>query len=448
MKNNNTLISKELLVKLEKDFNLSSINKIALNAVTNNGAYNVAINREKLFKYQLTFSTEIKTPNITDQRSSGRCWIFAALNALRISAIEKMNLKNFELSQSYLMFYDKLEKANYFLENIIKTLNIETNSRLIMWLLENCMEDGGQWSMFTSLVKKYGVVPKEIYPESISSSATNLMNTHISEKLREYAFIIRNEYQNTKSIDKLRKLKVQMLEEIHRVLSIHNGIPPKKFYWEYTDKDDIFHSSNKEITPIEFKNKFIDYDLNEYVSLINCPAEDKKFNKHYTVDFLGNVLDGDDISYINVEIDIMKKAVIKTLKEGNAVWFGCDVGKNMLIDKGILDTDIFNFEELYNVQFKMTKGNAVEFCNSKMTHAMLITGVHEEGNKIVKWKVENSWGDKRGKKGFLVMGDNWFDRYVYQVVIPRKNIDISISKILEDKPIKLEPWDAMGSLAI
>jgi bleomycin hydrolase len=444
----NALISSKFIHELEEKFNLNPVNKFALNAVTNNGISKVAIDREKLFNYQLTFSTEIKTPNITDQKSSGRCWIFAALNALRISAIKKMNLKDFELSQSYLMFYDKLERANYFLENIIKTLDEDVNSRIIMWLLENCMEDGGQWSMFSSLIKKYGVVPKEVYPESISSSATNLMNTHISEKLREYASVIRANYQNNKSIEKLRELKNQMLEEVHNMLLIHNGIPPKQFYWNYTDKDDKFHSNNKEITPIEFKNKFIDCNLDEYVSLINCPTRDKEFNKHYTVDFLGNVVGGDDISYVNVAIDIIKKAVIKTLKTGNAVWFGCDVDKNISMDKGILDTDIFTFEELYNVQFKMTKGESVEFGNSKMTHAMLITGVHEEVNKIVRWKVENSWGEKKGKKGFLVMGDKWFDKYVYQVVVPKKNIDINISKILEDKPIKLNPWDAMGSLAI
>ena len=448
MKDDYTIISKEFIDKLEADFNLNPVNKIALNAVTNNGASKVAMDREKLFNYQLTFSTEIKTPNITDQKSSGRCWIFAALNALRISAVKKMNLKDFELSQSYLMFYDKLERANYFLENIIKTLDRDINSRLIMWLLESCMEDGGQWSMFTSLIKKYGVVPKEVYPESISSSATNLMNTHISEKLREYASVIRSNYQNNKSIDKLRELKAQMLEEIYRMLLIHNGIPPKKFYWNYNNKDDKFHGNNEEITTIEFKNKFIDCDLDEYASLINCPTRDKEFSKHYTVDFLGNIVGGDNVSYVNVEIDIMKQTAIKTLKEGNAVWFGCDVCKNISMDKGILDTDVFSFEELYNVPFTMTKGDSVELGNSKMTHAMLITGVHEEGTKIVRWKVENSWGEKRGKKGFLVMGDNWFDKYVYQVVVPKKNIDINVSKILETNPIRLEPWDAMGSLAI
>lgn len=239
-----------------------------------------------------------------------------------------------------------------------------------------------------------------------------------------------------------------MLEEVHKTLLIHNGIPPKKFYWNYTDKDDKFHSNDKEITPIEFKNKFINCNLDEYVSLINCPTQDKEFNKHYTVDFLGNVVGGDDISYVNVAIDIIKKAVIKTLKTGNTVWFGCDVSKNISMDKGILDTDIFSFEELYNVQFKMTKGESVEFGNSKITHAMLITGVHEEGNKIVRWKVKNSWGEKKGKKGFLVMGDKWFDKYVYQVVVPKKNIDINISKILKTKPIKLDSWDAMRSIAI
>ena len=444
---NMTMISHELLHKFEEEFNHNPIHTIALNAVTNNGASKVAINRQKSANYRLTFSTHINTPNITNQKQSGRCWIFAALNALRIHTVQYMDVKEFEFSQSYLMFYDKLEKANYFLESIIQTMDKRTDSRIVMWLLQHCMEDGGQWSMFTSLVKKYGVVPKIAYPESISSSATGLMNTHLSEKLREYAATIRSHYQKHQSIAALRTLKIQMLSKIYRILVIHNGIPPQNFYWDYYDQKNQFHRGGQ-ITPLAFKDKYIHTDFDHYVSLINCPTEDKSFNQHYTVGFLGNVIDGDAVSYVNVKISVMKQAVLKTLKEGIPVWFGCDVGKAISIDKGILDPETFNFESLYNVSFNMSKGQSVEFGNGSMTHAMLITGVHEQGNHIIRWKVENSWGDKKGQQGFLVMGDTWFDRHVFQVVVPRNNVDININAILKTKPTKLEPWDAMGSLAM
>ena len=345
------------------------------------------------------------------------------------------------------MFFDKLERANYFLENIIKNIKEDKDSRLMMWLLDCLMEDGGQWSMFVNLVKKYGIVPKEIYPESISSSATNLMNLHINEKLKEYACLMREKYFQNKSIEELRGLKENMLNTIYRILAIHNGIPPKEFHWNYIDKDSKFHSHQTKINPKEFLREYVGVDTSEYVSLINCPTDDKPLNKHYTVEFLGNVAEGDEVSYLNIDIDTIKQSVIKTLKQDEPVWFGCDVGKNLSIDQGILDQEAFNFAELYNTTFNMTKSAMVDYGHTKMTHAMLFTGVHEENNKPARWKVENSWGEKRGKKGFLVMGDKWFDQYVFQVVVPKRVLDDRILQILKEKAIKLKPWDAMGSLA-
>eukprot|EP00919_Chromeraceae_sp_WS-2016_P008460 GHVR01019965.1.p2 GENE.GHVR01019965.1~~GHVR01019965.1.p2 ORF type:complete len:446 (-),score=71.92 GHVR01019965.1:1845-3182(-) len=439
-------LSHEIIKKYEKDFTSKLVNKIALNSVSNNGGIKSAINRDKISDYLMTFSTEIKTPKITDQKMSGRCWIFAALNLFRVEAAKKMKLENFELSQSYLMFYDKLEKSNYFLESIIETTKEKRDSRLVTWLLENLLEDGGQWNMLTNLVNKYGVVPKEIYPESMSSGATNLMNLQIKEKLREYACTIRDEYKN-KPKEEMRCLKQEMLSNIYRILAIHNGIPPTKFHWNYRDKDFVYNVDG-DITPIEFYKKYVGIDLENYVSLINCPTLDKPFNNHYTVKYLGNIAGGSKVSYINVNTDIIKEAVIKTLKSGEPVWFGCDVGKNISIDNGVLDQEAFSFEELYSTEFKMTKASMVDYRHSKMTHAMLFVGVHEENSKIKRWKVENSWGDKKGRDGFLIMSDKWFEQYVYQVVIPKKSIDVEILRLLKDKAIELEPWDAMGSLAI
>jgi len=345
------------------------------------------------------------------------------------------------------MFYDKLERANYFLENILKTLDEAQNSRLIMWLMSQPIEDGGQWDMFVNLVAKYGVVPKEAYPESISSSATNVMNAHLNEKLRQYAWELREKHTQGHSVKQLRALKAEMLSTIYRILTIHNGVPPKKFHWSYKDKDKAFHQHDGEITPKAFFKQYVDVNLDNYVSLLSCPTKDKPFNTHYTVAYLGNLTEGRETSYLNVKMDVMKKAALKSLKAGEAVWFGCDVGKQLAMGEGIIDTDSFAFEDFYSTCFSMDKAARVDYGHSQMTHAMLLTGVHEQGKKIARWKVENSWGKERGKEGFLVMGDAWFDEYVFQVVVPKKMVDKSLLKNLKKEPVALDPWDPMGSLA-
>jgi bleomycin hydrolase len=431
----------------EEEFASSTLNKVAMHAMCHGDAQKVGLNRQTANNLPMTFSTEIAAGDITDQKMSGRCWMFAGLNLLRIKAMKKMNLKSFELSQSYIMFYDKLERSNYFLENILKTLDEEKNSRLIMWLLNNPLEDGGQWDMFVNLVEKYGAVPKELYPESVSSSSTRVMNSHLNEKLREFACQLRVKYEAGQSIEQLRALKSDMLSTIYRILTIHNGVPPKKFNWSYKDKDDKFCGSSKEVSPQEFFKKYVDIDLNDYVSLLSCPTKDKPFSKHYTVSHLGNLVEGRKISYINVGMDVMKKAALASLKDGEPVWFGCDVGKQLATDSGIIDIDSFAFEDFYSTSFAMDKAARVDYGHSQMTHAMLFTGVHEQNKKTMRWKVENSWGDKKGKKGFLVMGDAWFDEYVFQIAVHKKLVDKELLKELDKSPTILAPWDPMGSLA-
>jgi len=432
---------------MQESFNSRDANKIAMNAVCHGSALKVAMNRHIHSEFPMSFSTEIKSGDITNQKMSGRCWMFAGLNALRLKAIDKMKLKTFELSQSYIMFYDKLERSNYFLENILETLNEDITSRIVMHLLAKPIEDGGQWDMFVNLVEKYGVVPKDVYPESTSSSNTNVMNSHLNEKLREFALILRSEHQKNNSIEELRSLKSDMLQDIYKILTIHNGVPPESFHWGYKDKNDKFHQHNEKITPKGFFKKYIDVNLDDYVSLISCPTDDKPFNKNYTVSFLGNLVEGRKVSYLNVDIDTMKQAALKTLKNNNPVWFGCDVGKQLASDEGILDVNGFSFDLLYDTKFKMNKAQRVDYGHSLMTHAMLFTGVHEQNGKTTRWKVENSWGEEKGKKGFLVMSDAWFDEYVFQVVVLKDNLDKKLLKEFENDPIVLKPWDPMGSLA-
>jgi len=437
----------EAVTDFRQEFAHDKANTVALNAITQGEVNTLALNHQILAQYPLTFSEEISSGNLTNQKDTNRCWTFAALNFMRQKTIKKLSLNTFEFSQSYIMFYDKLERCNYFLENILGTLDRDTHSRLLTWLLADPMDDAGQWDMFVTVVEKYGVVPKEVYPESVSSSATKMMNSHLNEKLREYAWELRAAYSNGANIESLRTRKNDMLRVMYRVLSIHNGVPPERFHWSYRDKDNGFHTTETPVTPQEFYRQYAGVDLQDYVSLISCPTEDKPYNNHYTVGFLGNIVGGKKISYLNVDISTMKQLALNTLKTGEAVWFGCDVAKHYARREGILHSSAYQMDLLYSDLFKMDKAARVSYGHSQMTHAMLFTGVHEEQGKPTRWKVEDSFGTANNNKGFLVMSDCWFDEYVFQVVLPKAQIPENLLALLDAVPIVLNPWDPMGALA-
>ena len=302
-------------------------NRLALNAVTAGKIQVVARNREAVVRSgERTFSHLIKTPDITNQKQSGRCWMFAGLNVLRVEAMKRLKLDQFELSQTYLQFYDKLEKANWFLETMIATADEPTEGRLISFLLEDPIQDGGQWDMFADLVRKYGVVPKSVMPEAESSGESAPMNGVLRTKLREYAAELRRRKAGGAAAGALRRRKDAMLETIYRMLAIHLGRPPRAFEWQWRDSGDEFHRDG-ELTPHEFYERYVGLDLDDFVSLINCPTPDKPFGRLYTVQYLGNVVGGTPVRYVNVDIDAFKKAAVAQIAAGEPVWFGCDVGK-------------------------------------------------------------------------------------------------------------------------
>ncbi len=439
-------LTDDLLSSFRESFNQNAQNRLARNAVVNIGARKAGLNRDSVTDNVMTFSHEIETGEITDQKKSGRCWAFAGLNLLRLECMDHMNVESFEPSQSYIMFWDKLEKANYFLENVLNTLDEPTDSRLFMWLMDHPLEDGGQWDMFVNLVNKYGIVPKEVYPESSSSSSTRVMNAHVKSKLREYAAELRERNESGTPAAALRDRKREMMKTIYRILSIHNDEPPTSFEWSWRDKDDEFHDCGR-ITPTEFVEEFVDVDLSDYVSLIHCPTEDKSFRELYTVSYLGSVVEGRPVRYLNVEMDRLKTTARELIENDHAVWFGCDVGKQLARKTGILDTDTYEFDLLYDTEFRMDKARRVTYGDSRMTHAMLFTGLHLNDGEPDRWKVENSWGDTSGKDGYLVMDDDWFDEYLYQVVVPKQKLTSDEQQLLEQDPVELPPWDPMGALA-
>jgi bleomycin hydrolase len=439
-------INEELYKQMESETLARKSDNITRNSILNVGLDEIALNHQSKTDMQHTFSLELTTGKITSQNKSGRCWLFAGLNTMRFKIMKDLNLKNFELSQTYQMFFDKIEKANYFLENILETLDENTDSRIIMWLLNAPLNDGGQWDMFTSIVEKYGVVPKAVMPESFASSNSARMNQILTLKLRGYASKLRQDHQNRKTLEELKSEKKKMTFEFYRLLTMFLGIPPKKFTFEYTDKDKKFHR-DLDITPIDFYTKYVTVDLKDYISIINAPTQDKPFNKTFTVQYLGNVEGGNKVKYLNVDMKTFKELALSQLKDGVPVWFGSDVGQKMKRENGILSEDIYDYENALQSEFDLDKAGRLDYGESLMTHAMVFTGVNLIDDVPNRWKVENSWGDKNGEKGYFVMSDKWFEEYNYQIVINKKYLSKELKKIWKLEPIILKPWDPMGSLA-
>ena len=446
MLNKRMIIDNDTYNEMEEKAITRKSDNVLRNSILNVGLDEVALNHQAKTDMQHTFSLELKTGKITSQNKSGRCWLFAGLNTMRFKIMKDLNLKNFELSQTYQMFFDKIEKANYFLENILETLDEKTDSRIIMWLLNAPLNDGGQWDMFTSIVEKYGVVPKGTMPETFASSNSARMNQILTLKLRGYASILREEHRNGKTLDQLKSVKQEMVFEFYRLLTMFLGVPPKKFTFEYTDKDKKFHR-DIDITPKEFYTKYVDLNLKDYISIINAPTKDKPFNKTFTVQYLGNVEGGNSVKYLNVDIKTFKELALAQLKDGIPVWFGSDVGQKMKRENGILADDIYDYENALQSKFDLDKAGRLDYGESLMTHAMVFTGVNLINNVPNRWKVENSWGEKNGEKGYFVMSDKWFEEYTYQIVIDKKYLSEELKKAWELEPIILKPWDPMGSLA-
>ena len=440
-------ITRERYQAMEQTVREREQDKVIRNSILNVGLDESALDHDAKTKQQHTFSLEIKTGKITSQEKSGRCWLFAGLNTLRLPVMRKLNLDNFELSQSYAMFFDKLEKANYFLENILETLDEPVDSRLIMWLMKTPVQDGGQWDMFTAFVEKYGVVPKSVMPETYHSSNSARMNEILTLTLRGFAKELRDASDAGKDMMVLKSMKEEQLPEFYRMLTFFLGVPPTRFDFEYVDKTKTFHR-DADCTPKRFYNTYVKVKLTDYISVINAPTKDKRFDRTFTFQYLGNVEGAAPVKYLNLDIKTFKELALKQLGDNEPVWFGSDVGKKMKREAGILDEKIYDYERALDTAFKLEKAGRMDYGESLMTHAMVLTGVNLVDGKPNRWKVENSWGEKNGKDGYFVMSDDWFEQYVYQIVINKKYLSEAQRKAWDSEPIVLKPWDPMGSLAI
>ena len=417
------------------------------NAISHNGLLASLEKRSAAVENTPIFSLDLTKDKVSDQKASGRCWMFAALNTFRHKMIAGFQLEDFELSQAHTFFWDKYEKSNWFLEQVIATADQELTSRKVKFLLDTPQQDGGQWDMVVALFEKYGVVPKSVFPESISSSNSRELNQILNKLLRQDAQILRELRAEGAESSELQTKKEELLQEVFNFLAMNLGLPPLQFDFSYRDKDNHFHSESG-LTPQTFYQKYVDLKLDDYVSIINAPTADKPYGRSYTVEMLGNVVGSKPVRYLNVEMDRLKEMAIAQMQAGETVWFGSDVGQSSNRKAGVMAEEMHDFTASMDIRLTQDKAGRLDYSESLMTHAMVLTGVDlDENGKAKKWKVENSWGEKVGNKGYFVASDAWMDEYTYQIVVRKEFLTAAELAAYEEEPIVLAPWDPMGALA-
>ncbi len=432
-------ISSEMLNDIKKSYINHKIDGIG-NAISNNEIKKLAFNRKNVNANDIYFSNRIKSKGITDQKSSGRCWLFCSLNVIRNKVITKNSLGEFQFSQNYAFFWDQLEKANLFLQNIIENKDKPMDDKKVEWLFKNPIGDGGQWTGLVNITQKYGLVPSDIMPETKNSESTNVMSSILANKLREDGLMLRDLSTKGAKGDALQKQKTEMLGEIYKILVYCLGEPPTEFTWRYKDASGKI-SEPKKYTPVSFFKEFVNINLGDYVMLMNDPS--RPFYKLYEVEYDRHTFDGDNWKYINLPIDVIKEISKNSILDSNALYFSCDVGKQLFSEKGILDVNNYDYDNLFGIKFGMDKKQRIQTFESGSSHGMTLIAVDlDKDNKPIKWLLENSWGNA-GFEGHLIMTDKWFEEYMFRLVVNKKYVPAEVLKVLEQKAILLPPWDPM-----
>jgi bleomycin hydrolase len=433
--------------------------KMMQNALAGTDVDKVVLDHARKLSIPRSMSHHLDDWEPTDQKQSGRCWMFAGLNLLRVGVAARLGVKEFEFSQSYLQFWDKLEKANHWLESILATADRDVDDRTVAHLLASPAEGGGQWNMFLALVAKHGLVPKEVMPETESSSKTSKLNRDISAVLRRAAQDLRSRQAGGAASEELAVAKEDVLAAVHRMLCLHLGTPPTSFVWQWRDSDKVFHRDG-ELTPREFVERYVTLPSEDYVCLVHDPRSSSPFGRTFTVEHLGNVVGAPQVVYLNVEMSVIKRLTAEALvgsadRPAEPVWFGCDVGQMLDGSLGLWHASLYDYDELYGTQDLgpvLSKSDRLYHHGTAMTHAMLLTGVNlvdGPGGASVptRWRVENSWGTEKADKGFWTMDDSWFDEYVFEVAVPRSALPEELRDAFDQEPIVLPAWDPMGALA-
>lgn len=438
-------ISNDLLMQLREEE--SAKVALARNAATQVGIEAASLNREKIQHTSTAVSHRLDDWKATSQKKSGRCWLFSSLNFLRSRARESLGIKNFEFSQSYVFFWDKFERANWFLTDIIATSDEPVDGRLVQFLLGDVLGDGGQWDMAVSVYMKYGLVPKEVMPESEASTNSRPMNARLRAVLHIGALRLREAIAAGASAEEVDTQRRKILADVWKILVVCLGEPPVRFNWQWRDDEGNFHRDG-EITPHEFYERHVGVDLSEYICLVDDPRPENPKGSMETVEHLGNVVGGRPIRYLNAPVEDIKRIAAAQIAAGEAVWFGADVSQPYDRGLGFFVTGIHDYDGLFDVDFSSTKLERVRSGESAMDHAMLFTGVDlDEAGQPRAWRVENSWGDEPGDSGFFTMDDQWFTDNVFEVVVPKSALPEDLAAAVDSEPIVLPAWDPMGTLA-
>jgi len=430
------VLDKAIISAYSKIFNADKSNVARQNALANNSIKSLSVDKATRTRQQHFFSDKIDVKGISNQKSSGRCWMFAGLNILRPVVIDKYDLEEFEFSQNFLFFYDKLEKSNLFLNQMILMRERDIHDRELAFLLDAPIGDGGQWNMVVDLVAKYGLVPMIAMPETYASSKTGDMNKLLKKRLRKAAAEIRM-VGDSKTHAKIHQ---KTMGDVYRILALSLGEPPQSFTWQYEDEDEQL-SKAKVFTPHQFRDEVVNHDLNDYVYLLQNPTKD--YYQTYSITLDRDMVEKPDMAVLNIPGDVIKAQTLKAVLADEPIWFACDVGQEHLGSDGLMVRGIYDYEALLGVNFGLTKSEQILYGESIPTHAMVFVGVDLVDKQARQWRVENSWGIERGNEGYWLMDDAWFDQYLYGVILPKKFLDKKTLAALSIEPIVLPPWDAM-----
>jgi len=435
-------LSEPILKKIQQSFTKDPKSAAAVNLLTANTIKNLAIDRDKLIHRDKIFNFKLKDAGVTNQQSSGRCWLFSALNLFSADVMAKLKLSSFQFSQPYLTFWDKMEKANLFLEQIIETADLPLDDRKLTIILSDPFMDGGWFDYVPNLMDKYGVVPLSAMPETKQSINTGTINSLANAKLRSFAAELRAFRKDKKTVQVMRDRKESMLADIYKLLVYGYGEPPTEFTFRYDskgEKDSVSNIVSRQFTPKSFYEEFVKVNLKDYAVMMNNPT--KEFGKLYSVEYSRNMYDKSDVAMLNLSIDLFKSYCLKALLDSQAVNFACDVGPDNLGDSALFVKDIFRYGDLFGMSFELTKAQRIDLRQSTPNHGMVFVGVDTANGKPVKWLVENSWGASAGDKGYWYMDDDWFDAYIYVAIVDKKYLSKDDAERLKQKPIRLPMWD-------
>ena len=440
---NNGGIDAEMYKEISESYKPTTSEKALQNILMGNPIKALSLNQENLGEMDTYFSHSVPSKGITNQESSGRCWLFTGMNVMRAKMIAEQDLGAFQFSQVYNFFFDQLEKSNLFLQGIIDTRKKPKEDRVVDWLFKNPLSDGGTYTGVADLVAKYGIVPKGVMPETYTSNNTDAFNSLLKRKLREFGLRLRDAADNGAKEKELLAMKKEQLKVVYKMLAQVYGVPPTEFEWAPKDANGKYREEPQKYTPKSFYDKYIGIDLqNDFVMLMNDPT--RPYWKSYEIEYDRHAYDGHNWLYVNLPIEEIKQMAIASIKDSTMMYFSCDVGKFLDSKRGTLDMNNYNYEELFGVEFGMDKRERISVYDSGSSHAMTLKAVDidKDGN-IVKWQVENSWGAGSGYQGTLIMTDEWFDEYMFRLVVDKKYVPAKVLDVLKEKPTMLPAWDPM-----